>query len=506
MAQSVSVRRDPDFQKLWFGQSVSVFGSLISRIAIPFLAVIELDATPFDMAALGIAALLPGFLVGLLAGAWIDRRKRRPVMIGADLGRAAVLVLIPILALTDQLAIWHLLIISGVLSMLSMLFDIAYQSYLPGLVGRDRLIEGNSTLTATESVAEFGSFSIGGWLVQIFTAPFALLVDAVTFLLSALAIRKIEMPEVLERDEAVETSLVQDAVAGFSYVRSDRVLRVLAAAQALLSLSHGMTSTVFFLFVVDTLGFETGPLGMIFAFGGIASLGAALVSSRLYDTGRHLVRMALLLFFVAVANSLLPFAQTADWIAVVLLLVPQLFSDPAETIFNIHSTTLRQVLAPDAWLGRINGSFRVLEVGAVIVGALIAAWTGEHLGLRTTMWMAAGLIAVGALVCLLGSRAEPETTAIILEEPVVGDGRSRASPEQGNLSRRALDLARPAILSRFCPGRPIQRCKANGNAWPRSPTGRFCGTGNSKISGPGISSPASVKPSVRSRCRCWSTT
>lgn len=416
MAQSISVRRDPNFQKLWFGQSVSVFGSLISRIAIPFLAVIELDATPFDMAALGIAALLPGFLVGLLAGAWIDRRKRRPVMIGADLGRAAVLVLVPILALADQLHIWHLLVVSGLLSMLSMLFDIAYQSYLPGLVGRERLIEGNSTLTATESVAEFGSFSIGGWLVQIFTAPFALLVDAVTFLLSAFAIKKIALPEEIERDAAVETSLLDEAVAGFSYVRQQGTLRVLAVAQALLSLSHGMTSTVFFLFVVDTLGFETGPLGIIFAFGGIASLGAALISSRLYGAGHHLVRMAFLLFFVAAANSVLPFARAADWIAVALLLVPQLLSDPAETIFNIHSTTLRQVLAPDAWLGRINGSFRVLEVGAIIAGSLVAAWTGEHLGLRATMWMAAGLVALGGFACLLGSRVEPTTTSLVMEE------------------------------------------------------------------------------------------
>lgn len=418
MKRSSSVRRDPDFQKLWFGQTVSVFGSLISRIAIPFLAVIELDATPFDMAALGIAALLPGFIVGLVAGAWIDRRKRRPVMIGADLGRAAVLLTVPVLALSDHLQIWHLLIVSGLLSILSMLFDIAYQSYLPGLVGRDRLIEGNSTLTATESVAEFGSFSIGGWLVQIFTAPFALLVDAVTFLLSAAAIRKIELPEEIERDEAVDTSLVEEAVAGFSYVRDDGVMRVLAIAQAILSLSHGMTTTVFFLFVVDTLGFETGPLGMIFAFGGIASLGAALVSGRLYGAGHHLLRMSFLLFFVASANALLPFAQTANWIAVVLLLIPQLLSDPAETIFNIHSTTLRQVLAPDAWLGRINGSFRVLEVGAVIVGSLIAAWTGEHLGLRATMWLAAGLVALGGFACLLGSRREPIAASVLLEESV----------------------------------------------------------------------------------------
>jgi predicted MFS family arabinose efflux permease len=405
MDRTASVRHDPDFQKLWFGQTVSVFGSLISRIAIPFLAVIELDATPFDMAALGIAALLPGFLVGLLGGAWIDRRKRRPVMVAADLGRAAILLAVPLLAVLGHLQIWHLLIVSGLLSMLSMLFDIAYQSYLPGLVGRERLIAGNSTLTATESVAEFGSVSIGGWLVQIFTAPFALLIDAVTFLLSALAIRKIETPEEIDRDESVETNLLEEAIGGFAYVRGDTVLRVLAAAQLLLNVSHGMVGTVFFLFVVDTLGFETGPLGMIFAIGGVASLGGALISRRSYDTSNHLRRLALLLFIVAAANALLPFARSSNWIAVMLLIIPQLVSDPAETIFNIHSTTLRQTIAPDAWLGRINGSFRVIDVGATIAGSLIAAWTGTALGLRVTMWSGAVLIAIAALICLMASRA-----------------------------------------------------------------------------------------------------
>lgn len=395
MEQTVSVRRDPDFQKLWFGQTVSVFGSLISRIAIPFLAVIELDATPFDTAALGIAALLPGFLVGLLAGAWIDRRTRRPVMIGADLGRAVVLLTVPVLAILGHLEIWHLLIVAGLMSILSMLFDIAYQSYLPGLIGRERLIAGNSTLTATESVAEFGSFSIGGWLVQIFTAPFAILIDAVTFILSALAIRRIATPEEIERDESIETNLLDEAIGGFSYVRRDAMLRVLAAAQTLLDLSHGMTGTVFFLFVVDTLGFETGPLGMIFALGGVASLGGALISGRLYDGRNHLRRLALL-----------PFARSANLIAVALLVIPQLVSDPAETIFNIHSTTLRQTIAPDASLGRINGSFRVLAVGATIAGALIAAWTRSNLGLRPTMWSSAALIAIGGLACLIGSRME----------------------------------------------------------------------------------------------------
>lgn len=411
MDRTGSVRRDPDFQKLWFGQTVSVFGSLISRIAIPFLAVIELDATPFDMAALGIAALLPGFLIGLLAGAWIDRRKRRPVMIAADLGRAVILLAVPLLAVLDHLQIWHLLIVSGLLSMLSMLFDIAYQSYLPGLVGRERLIAGNSTLTATESVAEFGSFSIGGWLVQIFTAPFALLIDAVTFLLSALAIRKIETPEQLERDESIDTNLLEEAMGGFAYVRRDTILRVLAAAQLLLNVNHGMVGTVFFLFVVDTLGFETGPLGMIFAFGGVASLGGALISSRFYDTGNHLRRLSLLLFIIAVTNALLPFARSANWIAVALLLVPQVISDPAETIFNIHSTTLRQTIAPDAWLGRINGSFRVIDVGATIAGSLIAAWTGTALGLRVTIWSGAVLIAIAALICLVASRTEISTAS-----------------------------------------------------------------------------------------------
>lgn len=372
MDPSVSVRRDPDFQKLWFGQGVSTFGSLISRIAIPFLAVLELDATPFDMAALGIAALLPGFLVGAIAGAWIDRHPRRPIMVGADLGRALVLLIVPALALLDVLSIWHLLVVSGVMSVLSMLFDIAYQSHLPGLVGRDRLIAGNSTLTATDSVAEFGSFSIGGWLVQIFTAPFAILVDAVTFFVSALAIRRISAPETIDYDESVETGLLADAIGGLGHVRNDRTLRVLAAATVLLSVATGMTGTVYFLFVVDTLGFGTGSLGMIFGAGGIASLLGALVSNRLYGRARRLRTLAILLFIAAAAEALLPFARHAGWIAAGFLLVAQLLGDPAQTIFAIHGTTLRQTLTPDAWLGRINGSFRVLDVGGVILGSLLA--------------------------------------------------------------------------------------------------------------------------------------
>lgn len=417
MEQTASVRRDPDFQKLWFGQTVSVFGSLISRIAIPLLAVIELDATPFDMAALGIAALLPGFLIGLLAGAWIDRRKRRPIMIAADLGRAAVLLIVPLLAVLGHLQIWHLLLVSGLMSILSMLFDIAYQSYLPGLVGRDRLIAGNSTLTATESVAEFGSFSIGGWLVQIFTAPFAILVDAVSFLLSAFAIHKIAAPEEVERDADAETNLLQEALGGFGYVRNNRILVILAAAQGLLGIAIGMIGTVFFLFVVDTLGFEAGPLGMIFAVGGIASLLGALVSSRIYDRGHHLRTFAVLLFVVAISEAILPFARGVNAAAVVLLLVPQLIGDPAHTIFTIHSTTLRQTLAPDAWLGRINGSFRVIEVGAVTVGSLVAAWTGSSIGIRQTFWLAAGLIVIAGIICLLSSKTPAPAPIALVARP-----------------------------------------------------------------------------------------
>jgi Na+/melibiose symporter-like transporter len=159
--------RNPDFVRLWAAQTVSIFGSLVTRTALPFVAILVLHATPFQIALVGIAELVPAFTLGLVAGAWVDRLRRRPILIAADLGRAGVLSVIPLFAFLDVLRIEHVYVVAALASILTVFFDVAYQSYLPSLVRREELVEGNSKMSASASVAEFGAFGIGGWLGSV---------------------------------------------------------------------------------------------------------------------------------------------------------------------------------------------------------------------------------------------------------------------------------------------------------------------------------------------------
>src|SRR5271163_4384945 len=180
--------RHTDFMRLWTGQTISVFGSLVGATAIAFTAILVLHATPFQLGILSAARLAPGFLSALIAGAWVDRLRRRPILIGADIGRGLLLATIPLAAILRRLHIEQLYIVTFFVGILSTFFDVAYESYLPSLIGRDQLIEGNSKLSASASVAEFGGLGLAGWLVQLFTAPLTILIDAVSFVFSAISV------------------------------------------------------------------------------------------------------------------------------------------------------------------------------------------------------------------------------------------------------------------------------------------------------------------------------
>jgi len=188
--------RNGDFLKLWGGETVSAFGSLIGETALQFLAILVLNATPFQIALLAIASNLPGFLGGFVAGVWVDRLHRRPVLIAADCGRALLLGSIPAAALLGVLRIELLYVVAFLVGILTTFFDIAYQSYLPTLLHGDALLEGNSKFAASSAVAEVSGFGIAGWLVQLLTAPVAILADAVSFFVSAFMVAWIRTPEV----------------------------------------------------------------------------------------------------------------------------------------------------------------------------------------------------------------------------------------------------------------------------------------------------------------------
>lgn len=353
------------------------------------------------MGLLAAAELAPKFLVGLLAGVWADRLRRRPLMIAADLGRAVVLASVPLAALLGVLRIEQLYVVALLAGVLTVLFDVAYQAYLPVLVGRAALVEGNSRLTASASVAEFSGFSLGGWLVQWFTAPLAILIDALTFLWSALWVGRIRAPEPPPAPAAERTGLRLELAEGFRAVLSHPVRRALAGCGVTVSLSMRVYGTVILLFCSRELGFSPGVLGTVFAVGGFTSflgaLGAAAAGRRL-GLGRAMIAG---LFLSGVGSLFNPLAPGATAVGLLFLVLAQVVTDPAHTVFDIHQTSLLQSVTPDHLLGRVNGTIRFLEFAAGLLGTVVGGLLGEHVGLRATMFLAAGTTVLAVLWLVL---------------------------------------------------------------------------------------------------------
>ncbi|HMN60295.1 MAG TPA: MFS transporter, partial [Anaerolinea sp.] len=283
--------KNADFLRLWSGQTISVFGSMIGGTAMSFTAILALNASPFQMGVLHAMELLPAFLIGLLAGAWVDRVHRRPLLIAADIGRALVLASVPLAALLGVLRIQQLYLVTLAVSVLGILFNIAYRSYLPALVGKADLLEGNSKLSASASVSEFAGFSLGGWLVQIFTAPIAVLVDAVSFVISAFSITLIRAPEPAI-EPAEQPSLRQEILEGLRAVWRQPLLRASAAVVLVQGLASGIYGSLVVLYMSRGLGFSPGILSMFWAVGGVSSfIGASLAArfTRRLGVGRAMV-------------------------------------------------------------------------------------------------------------------------------------------------------------------------------------------------------------------------
>jgi MFS family permease len=406
--------RNPDFVHLWAAQTVSIFGSLVTRTALPFVAILVLDASPFQVALIGIAELVPAFVVGLVAGAWVDRLKRRPILIAADLGRAGLVLTIPLFAFLDVLRIEHLYVVAALTSILTVFFDVAYQSYLPSLVRRDELVEGNSKLTASASVAEFGAFGIGGWLVQWLTAPYAILVDAVTFLWSAVFVSRIRRPEPPPATTEGRQPILREIVEGLRFVYRNPVLRALGSSTALFALSGRMFGAVFLFYVASDLGFKPGLLGVIFAIGGATSFIGAVTTGRI--TRRLGIGPALIaaLPMIALGRLMVVAAADTSWLAVALLIAQQFVSDPFWTLYEISHVSVRQASTPDRWQGRMNASLQSLDFGGMLIGALLGGWLGDAIGARTTLLIASVATLLAAIPLLIPAVRGLKETAVTM--------------------------------------------------------------------------------------------
>lgn len=381
--------RHPDFLKLWAGQTVSEFGSLITGFALPLVAILTLDASALDVALLGMVELAPGLVAGLFAGVWVDRLRRRPIMIAADLGRALLLASVPAAWALDALGLGQLYLVAMLVSVLTVCFDVSYAAYLPTLVARDRLVEGNAKLEASNSVAEIAGFGIAGMLVQLLTAPVAILADALTFLVSALSLSRIRTAEPRPRPEAdgeEPATVVREIADGLRLVWGDRVLRAFAGAETTQSFFAHIFVAVLTLFLVDDLGLEPAVFGAVFGIGGISAfVGAIFVErwTRAWGLGRTVVGS---LAIGSLSTFFIPLAFGPAPLAAAMLGLEQAF-DGTGMAYEINKVSLTQAITPERLLGRVNASMRVLGQGAALMGLLAGGLLGERIGLRPTVFL-----------------------------------------------------------------------------------------------------------------------
>ena len=379
--------RNPDFLRLWAGQTISAFGSMFGALSLT--ALVFLHASAAQMGLLAMAGGVPALLFALFAGVWVDRLHRRPIMIAADLGRAVLLLTVPAAALADSLYIEHLYAVAFLVGFLALGFDVAYRSYLPSVVEREELLEGNSKLSATESIAEAASPAIGGWIVQAASGPVAVVVDAMTFLSSAVcigAIRRKEPPP----ERSADSGVLKELREGLALVRHDRVLRALVGAAGTFRFFGGFFEALYAVFLIRTLDFSPLLMGITIGAGGIGSFGGALVTGVLtrrlgYGPSILVSRVAIDVFAL-----LIPLAGGPKEVAFAMIFVAQLCGDPFWATYEIATTSLRQSIAPERALGRVNSTMHVVQAGLQPVGALVAGILAEVIGVRETLWVAVG--------------------------------------------------------------------------------------------------------------------
>jgi predicted MFS family arabinose efflux permease len=381
--------RNPAFVRVWTAATISVFGSLITRMALPLAAILVLGSGALEVAVLRGLDLGATLLVGLVAGAWVDRLRRRPVLIWADLGRALLLASLPVAFALGVLTYWQLLVVSALAAVLTTFFDSAGNAYLPTIVERDRLVDANGALAASGSAAEFMAFGISGFLVQLFSAPFAIAMDAVSFLASALLLGSIRRSEAAPPLPEDREPVLDEIREGLRLVIHDPVLRAFAGAQMALAALWGVFGAIWFLFVLEELSLGPAAIGLIAGVGGLSSLIGALVATRAtrrWGIGPVAIGAMLL---SAIGNAFIPLAPSGlPLIAIACLVMQQLVADSAVTVYDVTEVSVRQTLVRDRALGRVSSTFHVAAVIAQLAATLGAGLLAEAIGLRATAWLA----------------------------------------------------------------------------------------------------------------------
>ena len=394
-----SLFRHHDFRQVWMGDTVSVFGVEIVGFAVPIIAVTALAASEFQMGLLATAQMLAFLLIGLPAGAWVDRMRKKQVIIRGDLLRAALLLTLPAAWMLDVLSMAQLYVVVFLVGCITVFFDVANQSYLPEIVAPEQISEGNAKLSASQQTARVAGPTVAAWLVRVVGGPWAVGVTAVCMGLSALFVSRVRTPSA-RPNPATREPLVQEIRAGLAFVVRHPILVRIVASTGLSNFASAVTTTLFVLFALRELGISETDLGLLFsvmAVGGILGAVGSDRLARLVGEGR-IIPLALLGGSAAMLTVPLS-ASVASPMPV--LLVGGFISGALVVVYNVNQVSFRQRVCPPRLLGRMNGSIRFLVWGPIPVAAFLSGVLGEAFGALTTMWIGALLGLLSALPVLL---------------------------------------------------------------------------------------------------------
>ncbi len=400
-----SLWRHSDYMKVWTAATISLMGSQVSQLAIPFIAAKLLGATAFEVAMLGAVEMAPFLLFALPAGAWLDRVRRRPVLIGGDVGRGLALLSIPLAYALGVLTVWQLYAVGFVAGTLTVLFDVADQSYLPALLERDELVEANAKLSLPQSSAQVVGPALAGGLIGIVSAPFAIIVDAISFLASGGLIALIRKPEP-KPERTVDAAGAHRTIRaemgdGLRYVFGNPYLRMTAGSTATCNLGTGIVFSIFAVFAYQELDLSPALVGAATGVGGLGVLVGALVSPALsarFGVGRAIVgSMAL----TGLAAAPVPLMTSDPAVAGAAIFTCTFLTGLTAVIYNVNQVSFRQAITPLGIQGRMNATMRFIVWGTIPLGAFMGGLLATFLPIRTTMWIGVGVAATAFLWLLL---------------------------------------------------------------------------------------------------------
>ena len=408
------LREYPQFRRFWLGQTVSLLGDQVSLIALPLVAVLTLDATAAQMGYLVAAELAPNLLFSLHAGAWADQRERkRQIMIATDLGRAVLIGSIPLAYAFDALTFPHMFVVAFLMGTMSVVFHVSYNPLFVALVPRERFVEGGSIMHGSRAFSYVAGPSIGGLLVAAVTAPVTLVIDACSYVVSALFLRSVEAEEPVP-----EPPGKGHVVAGVRWVFGNAIVRAALGATATINFFNFVFFALFILYATKSLGVPPGTLGLVLGAGAVGSIIGSIVTGRVarrIGIGRA---FALGCVLFPAPLLLVPLAGGPRWVILSCLFLAEFGSGLGVMMLDISVGAIFAAVIPDRLRSRVSGAYMVVNYGVRPLGALAGGALGTWIGIRPTLWIATA----GALAGFLWLLPSPILGLRELPEPEDGGG------------------------------------------------------------------------------------